>query len=264
MIAHPVPRMVSFTGSVAVGRQVAVEAARGLKRVVLELGGNDAAIVLDDADVDVVAEGLFWGAFQNNGQVCSAIKRVYAPDHLVDELAKSVAEVAARVEIGPGTERGSQLGPLGNRGQFERVTDLVDEAVAGGARAVVGGRPLQREGFFFPPTILTGAADDSRIVAEEQFGPVLPILGYRDLDDAVRRANATEFGLSGSVWGESSERAAEVAARLECGTAWVNTHLVLLPEQPFGGTKWSGMGIENGHWGVDAFSNLQVVHCLHS
>ena len=260
MTSHPVPSKISFTGSVATGKHVAASAAPDLKRVTLELGGNDAAIVLDDADPGAIANKLFWGAFQNNGQVCSAIKRVYVPERLYDDVVDALAEQARSVKVGDGTAEGTQLGPINNKPQFERVSDLVADALAKGARAATGGKPVDGPGYFFEPTILAGLADGTRIVDEEQFGPALPVIAYRDLDDAVERANATHFGLSGSVWSADADRASEVAARLECGTAWVNTHLALQPNQPFGGAKWSGIGVENGPWGLYGFTELQVIH----
>lgn len=259
MTSHPVPRKVSFTGSIATGKKVAMSAAPDLKRVTLELGGNDAAIVLDDADVSVVAKGLFDGAFANNGQVCSAIKRVYVPETLHDKLVDALVDQARAARVGEGTEPGVTLGPINNRPQFNRVCDLVAEAVGAGAKAPAGGAAMDRPGYFFEPTILTGLKEGVRIVDEEQFGPALPVIAYRDVDDAIERANSTHFGLSGSVWGQDHHRANAVAQRLECGTAWVNTHLALAPHQPFGGFKWSGVGHENGPWGLSEFSEVQTV-----
>lgn len=138
------------------------------------------------------------------------------------------------------------------------MKDLVSEALAAGGVAAAGGAPLDRPGYFFAPTVVTGVAEGTRLVDEEQFGPAVPVLTYRDVDEVVDRANATTFGLSGSVWSGDDDRAASVAARLECGTAWVNTHLVMAPHQPFGGCKWSGIGVENGPWGLAAFSEIQV------
>jgi acyl-CoA reductase-like NAD-dependent aldehyde dehydrogenase len=260
MTTHPVPRKISFTGSVETGKKVALAAAPDLKRVTLELGGNDPAIVLDDADPAVVAKAIFAGAFNNNGQVCSAIKRVYVPEALYDDVVEGLAEQARAIKVGDGTEEGVKLGPINNEPQYERVKELVADALASGATAVTGGQAMDRPGYFFEPTILTGLTDGTRIVDEEQFGPALPVVSYRDLGDAIDRANATHFGLSGSVWSSDPDRAAGVAAQLECGTAWINTHLALAPQQPFGGFKWSGVGVENGPWGLAEFSEFQVVH----
>jgi acyl-CoA reductase-like NAD-dependent aldehyde dehydrogenase len=260
MTNHPVPRKISFTGSVATGKKVAAAAAPDLKRVTLELGGNDPAIVLDDADPAVVADKIFEGAFANNGQVCSAIKRVYVPEALYSDVVDALAAKAKDVKVGDGMAEGTKLGPINNKPQYDRVSELVADAIASGAKAVAGGKPMDGNGYFFEPTILADISDGTRIVDEEQFGPALPVISYRDLDDAVERANATHFGLSGSVWSADSERAADVAARLECGTAWANTHLALAPHQPFGGAKWSGIGVENGPWGLYGFTELQVLH----
>jgi acyl-CoA reductase-like NAD-dependent aldehyde dehydrogenase len=260
MTSHPVPRKISFTGSVATGKDVAAAAAPDLKRVTLELGGNDPAIILDDVDPAAIADKLFWGAFQNNGQVCSAVKRVYVPERLYDGVVEALAEKARSVKVGEGSTEGVQLGPINNKPQFDRVSELVTDAINGGAKAVTGGKAIDGGGYFYEPTILADISDGTRIVDEEQFGPALPIISYRDLDDAVERANATHFGLSGSVWSADPERGAEVAARLECGTAWVNAHLALAPHQPFGGAKWSGIGVENGPWGLYGFTELQVLY----
>jgi acyl-CoA reductase-like NAD-dependent aldehyde dehydrogenase len=260
MTSHDVPRKISFTGSVATGKRVAAAAAPDLKRVTLELGGNDPAILLDDADPAAVADRLFGAAFQNNGQVCSAIKRVYVPEALYGDVVDALAERARSAKVGNGMDEGVQYGPVNNKPQYERVSELVADALAGGARAAAGGRPIDGPGYFFEPTILADVSDGTRIVDEEQFGPALPIVKYTDLEDALARANGTHFGLSGSVWGTDTDRAAEVAGRLECGTAWVNTHLALSPSQPFGGFKWSGVGVENGPWGLYGFTELQVIH----
>lgn len=260
MTAHAVPRKISFTGSVATGKRVAAAAAPDLKRVTLELGGNDPAILLDDADPAAVAGKLFGAAFQNNGQVCSAVKRVYVPEALYDDVVDALAARAKAAKVGNGMDEGVQYGPINNRPQYERVSELVADAIAGGARAAAGGRAIEGPGYFFEPTILADVADGARIVDEEQFGPALPIVKYTDVEDALARANGTHFGLSGSVWGTDADRAAEIAGRLECGTAWVNTHLALAPHQPFGGFKWSGVGVENGPWGLYGFTELQVIH----
>jgi len=260
MTSHPVPRKISFTGSIETGKKVAMSAAPDLKRVTLELGGNDPAIVLDDADPAKVAKAIFAGAFSNNGQVCSAIKRVYVPEALYDDVVDALAVHAKAVKVGPGTEPDSKLGPINNEPQYERVKELVADALSQGARAVTGGKAMDGPGYFFEPTILAGLSDGTRIVDEEQFGPALPVISYRNEGDAIDRANATHFGLSGSVWSADPDRAAAVAAELECGTAWINTHLALSPQQPFGGFKWSGLGVENGPWGLAEFTEFQAVH----
>ena len=260
MTSHPIPRKISFTGSVATGKKVAASAAPDLKRVTLELGGNDAAIVLSDVDLASVAPKIFWGAMENSGQICSAIKRVYVPEQMYAPMLEMLGELARGVKVGDGLEAGTQMGPINNRPQFERVTELVEDAKKHGAKIVSGGARVGSEGYFFAPTIVGNISDGVRLVDEEQFGPALPIIAYKDVDDAVRRANATHYGLSGSVWSKDSNRGAEVAAQLECGSAWVNQHLAIAPNLPFGGAKWSGIGVENGPWGLLGFTEIQVVN----
>ncbi len=256
---HPAVRMLCFTGSVATGKKVAAAAAPDLKRFVLELGGNDPAIVLEDADPEAIAEKLFWSAFGNTGQVCIAAKRVYAHESVYHPLVEAMAEVARRVRVGPGIEPETQLGPLNNAPQFQRVDELVEDAKRAGAKVVTGGEPLGRPGYFYPPTILTDVAEGVRLVDEEQFGPALPVMPFRDVDEALERANATHFGLMGSVWTQDLDRGAEVAARLEVGTARVNRHGGVDPRVPFGGAKWSGIGYQFGRWGLETYSELQVI-----
>ncbi|MBN1092850.1 aldehyde dehydrogenase family protein [Blastococcus sp. TML/M2B] len=260
MTAHPTPRKVSFTGSISAGKKVAVASAADLKRVTLELGGNDPAIVLDDADPAVVGKALFNAAFTNNGQTCVAVKRVYVPESLHDAVVDALVAEATSVVVGDGMDEATKLGPIQNRPQFDRVRSLVDGALASGARAAAGGAALDRPGYFFAPTILTDAADGTAIVDEEQFGPALPVIAYRDLDEAVERANATTFGLGASVWATDTERGEGVARRLDAGSAWVNTHAALAPNLPFGGLKWSGIGVENGPWGLKGFTDMQLLH----
>lgn len=260
LASHPGIRHVTFTGSIPTGRAVAEGAAASLARVTLELGGNDAAILLEDVEVERIADRLFWAAFRNCGQVCMAVKRVYAPARLYSEVVEALAQRAKTVVVGAGLEPGSQLGPVNNAPQLARVERYTAQALADGARTVAGGHRLDRPGYFFAPTILAEVPPDSPVVAEEQFGPVLPVLPYRSLDEAVEAANGTGFGLGGSVWGTDLDRAEAVAGRLECGTAWINHHAELSLAQPFAGVKDSGVGVAGGPWGL--YGNLQpfVVH----
>jgi acyl-CoA reductase-like NAD-dependent aldehyde dehydrogenase len=258
MVEHDVPGKVSFTGSTRTGRLVAAAAARDLKRLTLELGGNDPAIVLDDVDLAGVAKRLFWSAFTNNGHACVAVKRVYAPRSRYDEVVEALAACADAARVGPGTEPRVQLGPVSNRPQLDRVEGLVAEAVASGGRIAAGGGRRGERGFFHDPTIVAGPDERSALVAEEQFGPVLPVLAYDDVDDAVARANDTRYGLGASVWSSDVERGEAVAARLQAGTVWVNEHGKQRPDQPIGGLRWSGLGVENGPRGLDAYADLRV------
>ncbi len=260
LASHPGIRHVTFTGSVPTGRAVAAGAASGLTRVTLELGGNDAAILLDDVDVERIADRLFWAAFRNCGQVCMAVKRVYAPARLHAQVVEALAERAKAVVVGAGLDPGTELGPLNNAAQLARVERCTTRALADGARAVAGGHRLDRPGYFHAPTVLADVPPDSAVVTEEQFGPVLPVLSYGSIDEAVEAANATSFGLGGSVWGTDLDRAEAVAGRLECGTAWINHHAELSLAQPFAGIKDSGVGVAGGPWGL--YGNLSpfVVH----
>jgi acyl-CoA reductase-like NAD-dependent aldehyde dehydrogenase len=252
-------RKISFTGSVATGKKIAAAAAPDLKRVTLELGGNDPAIVLADVDPKAIAEKLFWGAFRNAGQICIAVKRVYAEEKIYQPLVDALAEVAKRVVVGSGLDPATTMGPINNRPQFERVNELIESARRDGARFVTGGAPGVGPGYFVSPTLVTGIEDGSRLVDEEQFGPVLPIIPVRSAEDALERANASHFGLGGSIWTANVERGVALARELECGTGWVNQHGALTPFAPFGGSKWSGLGYENGPWGLSAFTELQVL-----
>ncbi|MEW2590310.1 aldehyde dehydrogenase family protein [Micromonospora aurantiaca] len=260
LCAHPVPRKITFTGSTATGRRVAAEAAARLRRVTLELGGNDAALVLDDADPARIADDLFWAAFANSGQMCMAVKRVYVARPVHDALVEALADRAATVPMGPGADPGVRLGPVTTRAQQEYVAGLVRAAVAGGATVVAGVRAADGPGHFHPPTVLSGVSDTDRVVTEEQFGPVLPVLAFDDVEEALTRADATPFGLTASVWSADPDRAAAVAARLDVGQVSVNAHAAgVRPDLPFGGRKDSGPGVENGHWGLAGYTQPHVL-----
>ncbi|RKN35566.1 aldehyde dehydrogenase family protein [Micromonospora musae] len=260
MTEHPLIRKISFTGSTATGKAIAAAAAADLKRTTLELGGNDAAIVLDDADPATVAAGIFPRAFSNTGQVCVAPKRVYVPESLRAPVVEAFAALARNARVGDGADPATQYGPLNNRPQRDRVASLVRDAVSRGATIAAGGSEIAGNGYFYQPTILTDISDGTPIVDEEQFGPALPIIGYRDVEDALTRANATHFGLGGSVWSGDPERATAVAERMEAGMTWVNTHTATSFDQPFAGIKWSGIGVENGRWALEGFTEMHVIH----
>jgi acyl-CoA reductase-like NAD-dependent aldehyde dehydrogenase len=260
LTAHPEVKKISFTGSVPTGKRVAEAAAADLKRVTLELGGNDPAIVLDDADPEKIAPSLFWSAFMNAGQICTAVKRIYAPESSFEALVAALAKIAREVKVGDGLDPETQIGPINNAMQLERVTALVADAKRRGAVVRAGGSRMDRKGYFFEPTVLTGVGDDVAIVAEEQFGPVVPVLPYRSLDDAIERANATHYGLGASVWSPDRGRAVEVGKQLDAGTVWINQHLALTPSAPFGGAKWSGIGVASGRWGLESFLQKHVIN----
>ncbi len=256
---HPGIDKVSFTGSTATGRRVMQSASATLKRVTLELGGNDPAIVLPDADVAAVAEKLFWAAFANNGQVCIATKRMYVHEDIYDALKEALVAYAATVKVGDGAEQGTRLGPINNRPQYERVLDLIRDAKERGYTFLTGGETSNAPGYFIPVTILDNPPEDSLIVQEEQFGPVLPLLKFRDVDDAVARANASDYGLGASVWGNDEEAAFAVAERIASGTVWVNETQHLTPLAAFGGVKQSGVGAEGGLEGLLEYTNVKTL-----
>ncbi len=256
--SHPDVAKVSFTGSTATGKKVLSSATPTLKRVTLELGGNDAALVLDDVNVAEVAAQVYNAATYNAGQICVAVKRVYVPEHLYDEFCQSLANLAKAAVVGDGTQAGTQVGPLQNKMQYDKVTRLLEETRACG-NVIAGGELLEGPGYFVTPAIVRDVSDDAAIVADEQFAPILPVLSYKDLDEAINRINATDFGLAGSVWASDIGRAAEVAQRIDAGTVWVNSHMALDPEVPFRGAKQSGMGVELGQEGLHEFTQASVI-----
>jgi acyl-CoA reductase-like NAD-dependent aldehyde dehydrogenase len=262
MTAHPGIDKISFTGSVATGKKVMASCAGTLKRFTLELGGNDAAIVLDDVDPRAVAPKLFFAAFVNSGQVCMAIKRIYAHERIYEALCTALAEEAIKARVGNGMEAGVQLGPIQNLEQYDKVVGILNDTVAGGARILAGGLVPEGPGYFFPPTIVVDVDEHSRLVQEEQFGPILPVLRFSDEEDALRRANDTRFGLSGSVWSADVAHATRLAARLEVGTAWVNQHRTTSATVPFGGAKESGMGRQYATLGLKGYMEPRVISVL--
>ncbi|MER6662906.1 aldehyde dehydrogenase family protein [Amycolatopsis japonica] len=256
---HPAVRLISFTGSVETGTAIARSAAARFARVVLELGGNDAAIVLPGADTATTAERLYASAMTNSGQFCAAVKRVYVPAADRSEFVEAFAAQAKATVIGEGTDPATDLGPVVSEPQLTRLHGFVTEAAHAGAEIITGGVVLDRPGHFYPPTIVTSLPTGTRLENDEQFGPVLPVIAYSSVDEAVDRANATKFGLGGSVWGDR-EAAHLVAAGLDCGTVWVNTHGDLRPDVPFGGIRQSGMGVEYGYWGLVEYTHPRVLH----
>jgi acyl-CoA reductase-like NAD-dependent aldehyde dehydrogenase len=244
---------------VATGKKVLASAAATLKRVTLELGGNDPAIVLDDVDVKAAAKRIFFASFVNSGQVCMAIKRIYAHEDIYKELCDALVEEAQKARVGNGLDAGTDLGPLQNKMQYDKVVRLIEDTKKSGATILAGGEVPAGPGYFLPPTLVTDIADDSRLVQEEQFGPIVPILKFTDVDDAVRRANDTRFGLSGSVWTKDVKRGAQIAAQLEVGTAWVNQHRTTSAFVPFGGAKESGLGRQYSALGLKSYMEPEVV-----
>jgi acyl-CoA reductase-like NAD-dependent aldehyde dehydrogenase len=259
LTGHPDVRKISFTGSTETGKKVMAGAAEMLKRITLELGGNDAAIVLGDNDPKTVAPKIFAGAFQNSGQVCIAVKRAYVHESIYDAVCDELATLADAAVIGDGLEQGTQFGPLQNKMQYDKVMDLIADARKHG-KVIAGETPIDRKGYFIRPTIVRDITDGARLVDEEQFGPVLPVIKFEDEMDAVDRANASPYGLGGSIWSTDLEKAQAVADRMESGTVWINKHAELAPNLPFGGAKFSGLGVELGEEGLSEFTQLQVIN----
>jgi acyl-CoA reductase-like NAD-dependent aldehyde dehydrogenase len=261
LTSHPDVAKIAFTGSTATGRKVMASAAATLKRLTLELGGNDAAIVLDDVDPQEIAPKLFFAAMINSGQVCLAAKRVFVHESIYDAVCAELAKIAtgAGALVGNGLSDGVQFGPVQNRMQYEKVKAIVEDARAQG-KVIAGGEPHPGPGFFIRPTVVSGLPDSARLVCEEQFGPVMPVLKYSSIDEVIARANASEYGLGATVWSKSTERALEVARRLETGTVWINKHLDLPPSVPYGGVKQSGFGVELGQQGLEEFTQLRVLN----
>nr|NLD41385.1 aldehyde dehydrogenase family protein [Actinomycetales bacterium] len=257
---HPKIGKVMFTGSTEVGRIVARDAADTITRLTLELGGNDAGIVLPGTDPAAIAEDVFWGAFINTGQTCAALKRLYVHEDMYEEMVDALVAVAEQMPMGNGLDEQNVLGPLQNRAQYEVVKRLVDAARDSGARIALGGNPDEdRPGFFYPTTIVADVDNENPLVAEEQFGPALPIIKYSDLDQAIEWANGLDVGLGSSVWGNDVDEAVEVAKKIEAGTTWINGHGAVDPRVPFGGSKASGYGLEFGTSGLKAVAQPHVI-----
>jgi acyl-CoA reductase-like NAD-dependent aldehyde dehydrogenase len=260
LVNHPGIDKITFTGSIATGKKIMGEAAGTLKHVTLELGGNDAGIILPGTNIDPLLERLFWGCFINAGQTCAALKRLYIHESQYEEVVEKFSKYVASISVGHGLDPKNLIGPLSNKMQLDKVAGYVDEARRRGARIVTGGKRPQQPGFFYPLTVVADAVDDMQLVKEEQFGPAIPLIKYKTVDEAIQRANSLEVGLGGSVWGNDPEEAARYASRLECGTAWVNQHGTLHPMAPFGGVKSSGIGVGFNLDGLKEYTTVQVVN----
>lgn len=259
MTAHPGIAKVSFTGSTPTGRRVMQSAAGSLKRLTLELGGNDAAIILDDVDVKAIAPKIFAAAMINAGQVCLAAKRVYAPRSLYDALCDELATLSRNAVVGSGVDPATTIGPVQNKAQFDKVLSLIADARRCG-KVIAGGEASEREGYFIAPTVVRDLPDDSALVREEQFGPVIPVLAYDFIDEVIARANDSEYGLGGTIWSADGGRGFEVALRIQTGTIWVNQHLDMPIDVSYGGAKQSGIGREFGIDGLKEFTQAKVIN----
>ncbi len=261
LASHPAIGKVMFTGSTATGKAIIRSSADTVKRLTLELGGNDAGIVLPDADPKAIAEGLFWGAFINTGQTCAALKRLYVHADIYDAVCDELTNVAEAMPMGNGLDENNVLGPLQNRQQYDIVARLVEAAKASGARVLLGGNPdADQPGNFYPTTLVADIDNDNPLVVEEQFGPALPIIKFSTVDEAIAKANALDVGLGASVWSSDLSAAREVASRIEAGTVWINKHGAVDPRVPFGGAKQSGYGLEFGVEGLKALGVPQIIN----
>ena len=260
MTAHPHINKIAFTGHTETGKSVMRSAAGTLKRLTLELGGNDPAIVLADVNPKEIAPKLFWAAFQNNAQFCNATKRLYVHQRIYDEVLAELVAYSATVKVGDGSERGTQLGPIQNEPQYRKVLEYINDCATQGYRFAVGGNvDRNARGWFVPVTLVDNPPEDSRIVKEEPFGPILPVLKWSEEEDVITRANDTQYGLGASVWGRDLATVERIGSRLQAGTVWLNEVHQYSPHQAFGGHKESGIGCENSLHGLMAYTNWQTI-----
>jgi acyl-CoA reductase-like NAD-dependent aldehyde dehydrogenase len=259
MSSHPNISKIVFTGSTPTGQKIMGSAADTLKRLTLELGGNDAGIVLADCDPAAIAPGLFWSAFINNGQTCAALKRLYVHDSIYDQVCEELVKFASSVKVGDGFVDGNELGPIQNRMQFDKVNHLVRQSLAGGGKVLLGGPVDNTNTLFFPITLIATDNVNDPLINEEQFGPALPIIPFSDIDAVIAAANNNRNGLGGSIWTNDKPQFCQLAGRLECGSVWHNKHGAIQPNVPFGGVKFSGLGVEFGKEGLLSNTNIQVV-----
>lgn len=258
--SHPDIAKVTFTGSTATGQSVLRASVDSLKSVVLELGGNDVAIVLDNAQLEQAVQGIFASAFLNAGQTCAAIKRLYVHEHIYDEFVEKFVELIKQQVMGDGTRPDVTFGPVQNKAQYDKVNAFLQDAIAQGGQVLTAQGDLPEQGYFIAPTLIAGLSEDVALVCDEQFGPVLPILKFKDVDDVLERTNQSQFGLGGSVWSEDLAYAEQIASRMQTGTVWINSHSDLSPAVPFGGWKMSGSGYSFGLDGLLLFTQKQAVH----
>ncbi|APJ19417.1 aldehyde dehydrogenase family protein [Acinetobacter baumannii] len=260
LTAHPVVEKVTFTGSTSTGQRILQNSINTLKSVVLELGGNDVGIVLDDVDVETTCQKLFMSAFLNAGQTCACLKRLYVHDNIYDQVVQKLTEIINAQVLGDGLAASTTFGPVQNKMQFDKVQRLIEDAIEQGATVIRAHQSLPEKGYFIAPTLVVDVNEETAIVEQEQFGPVLPILRFSDIDKVVESTNQSEFGLGGSVWTKDLQKAQEIAEKMETGTVWINSHADLSPEAAFGGWKLSGLGYSFGMGGLLQYTHKQSVH----
>jgi succinate-semialdehyde dehydrogenase/glutarate-semialdehyde dehydrogenase len=261
MMADRRVRKLSFTGSTEVGRRLLRQAADTVLSCSMELGGNAPFIVFDDADLDAAIEGALIAKMRNGGEACTAANRFYVQSGVVDAFAGKLTAAMTALTVGPGLDDGVQVGPLVNASSRDKVRDLVDDAVAGGARTLVGGTVPDGEGYFYPPTVVTDVPAGARLLRDEIFGPVAPIVSFTDPAEAIALANDTEYGLVAYVYTGDLARGLRVAEALEAGMIGLNRGIVSDPAAPFGGVKQSGVGREGGHAGMLEYLEPKYIAC---
>ncbi|KAH8655798.1 Aldehyde/histidinol dehydrogenase [Xylariales sp. PMI_506] len=266
LTAHPDVAKVSFTGSSATGKKVMAACAGTLKRVTLELGGNDAAIVCDDVDIEAVVAKVTFLTFVHCGQICMNIKRIYVHENIYDKFLATMVAMTKQFKTGDHTDPEAFFGPIQNSMQYEKLQNFYSQISKEGWKTALGGEPGPKEskGFYMPPTIIDNPSDDSSIVTDEPFGPIVPVLKWSNEEEVIRRANNSKMGLGASVWSKDVPRAQRMAEQLEAGSIWVNTHFELAPNVPFGGHKESGLGMDWGEVGLQGWCNPQAYWVKHS
>ncbi|KAH7310531.1 Aldehyde/histidinol dehydrogenase [Stachybotrys elegans] len=266
LTTHPGVNKISFTGSTATGKKIMAACAGTVKRLTLEMGGNDAAIICDDVDIEKVAAKIAFLAFVHTGQICMDAKRIYVHEKIYDEFLTAMVAATKQFKVGDSTDAEAFFGPIQNKMQYEKLHDLYSEINKQNWKVALGGipEPTTSKGYFMPPTIIDNPPEDSRIVVEEPFGPIVPLLKWSDEDDVISRANDSELGLGASVWSKDVEKAKRMAEQLEAGSIWVNTHFEVAPNVPFGGHKQSGLGMDWGEVGLKGWCNPQAYWIKHS
>lgn len=260
MTSHPGFAKVSFTGSTMTGKKIAESCAKDLKRFTLELGGNDAAIILSDVDIEAIAMQVFFGAFYNSGQICVATKRLYIHNDIYDQFRDKLIEIANTITVGNGLNSNSVLGPIQNARQYQHVKNLIEDAKAKGLTLISGKAISEEKGYFIPVTLVDNPPANSRVVKEEAFGPLLPLIRFYNGKDLIEQVNDSEYGLAASIWSNDIDHAVEIAKRLDTGTVWINQNLDLPLSTPFGGHKQSGIGVENGLAGLLGFTAAKSLY----
>ena len=264
LVRHPEVKKISFTGNGVTGRRIRELASTQVKDLTLELGGSDPMIVMDDADIDKAVEGALRGRFYNAGQVCTAVKRLYLHEKIAGVFVQKLKTRVSALNVGNGLGPKTDMGPLNSAEQRDRIVQMVDRTREQNSGTVVTGGTVLRgkayeSGYFYHPTLVTDVAPDSCLITEELFGPVMPVITVSDLDDAIVRANASRYGLGASVWTKNFHNAKRVFDEVQAGVIWVNRHLTIPPEVPFGGTRESGIGRENGYHAIDQYSRTKTL-----